>query len=217
MKAFFRPLLTVLVLALFGLGPSAVAQETAAESAETPAAEPAADTPAANPQVVIETNKGKIVAELYPGKAPKTVENFLAYVESGFYDGTVFHRVIPGFMVQGGGFTQDLVKKDTRPAIENEADNGLRNGRGTLAMARTNAPHSATAQFFINLVDNGFLDFRAKNARSWGYAVFGKVTEGLDVVDAIATVSTGSKNRMRNVPVEPVIITKVSVRQAAAE
>jgi peptidyl-prolyl cis-trans isomerase B (cyclophilin B) len=171
------------------------------------------EKPAANPRVALETSKGKIVLELDSAKAPKTVENFLTYVEAGFYDGTIFHRVIPRFMVQGGGFTADMQKKDTQPPIQNEADNGLRNKRGTVAMARTNDPHSATAQFFVNLVDNGFLDHTAKNPQGWGYAVFGKVIEGIDVVDSIAATKTGVKNGMRDVPVEPITLVKATVVQ----
>lgn len=160
--------------------------------------------------VTLETSKGNIVIELYPDKAPKTVANFLAYVQAGFYDGTIFHRVIPGFMIQGGGFTADMTKKDTREPIQNESDNGLSNSRGTIAMARTSAPHSATAQFFINSVDNKGLD-HGETAQGWGYAVFGKVTEGMDVVDAISAVATAEKNGMRDVPVEPVVIQKARV------
>ncbi|MEM7351083.1 MAG: peptidylprolyl isomerase [Acidobacteriota bacterium] len=167
----------------------------------------------ANPQVALETSKGKIVIELYAKEAPGTVENFLAYVESGFYDGTIFHRVIPDFMVQGGGFTPDLEKKDTRDAIQNEADNGLKNDRGTLAMARTNAPHSATAQFFINVVDNAYLNHTAKSARGWGYTVFAKVVEGMEIADAIAAVKTERRGVQANLPVETVTITKASVVQ----
>lgn len=168
---------------------------------------------AKNPHVVLETSKGTMVVELFAEEAPKTVENFLAYVEAGFYDGTVFHRVIPGFMVQGGGFTADLQKKDTRAPIQNEADNGLKNKRGTLAMARTNDPHSATAQFFINSVDNSFLDHTAKDPRGWGYAVFGQVVEGLEVVDAISGVATGNRRGMQNVPTEAVTITSAKVKE----
>ena len=165
-----------------------------------------------NPHVILETSKGSIVVELFEAEAPKTVENFLAYVDAGFYDGTIFHRVIPGFMVQGGGFTADMKKKSTRPAIENEADNGKKNARGTLAMARTNDPHSATAQFFINSVDNAFLDHSAKNAQGWGYAVFGKVVEGMDVIDAISSMPTGVQSGMRDVPKETVSIVKATRR-----
>jgi len=166
---------------------------------------------AGNPQVNLQTNKGLIVLELYPDKAPKSVENFLAYVDSGFYNGTIFHRVIKDFMIQGGGFSEDMTQKETRQPIANEADNGLKNERGTIAMARTNNPDSATAQFFINLKDNGFLDHTAKNTRGWGYAVFGKVTEGMAVVDAIGTAATGAKGKFpKDVPLETVIIEKAS-------
>lgn len=170
----------------------------------------------ANPQVVIETNKGTIVAELYATEAPKSTENFLQYVDDGYYDGTIFHRVIPDFMIQGGGFTADMQKKDTREPIENEADNGLENERGTLAMARTNDPHSASSQFFVNVTDNDFLNHRGKNPRGWGYAVFGKVIEGMDVVDAIVAVPTTRKGPMSDVPVEPVVIESVTRKGASA-
>ncbi|MDG6778177.1 peptidylprolyl isomerase [Thiomicrorhabdus sp. zzn3] len=162
-----------------------------------------------NPQVLMETNFGSILIELYPDKAPETVENFLAYVKEGFYDGTIFHRVIPNFMIQGGGFTPDMNKKRTRAPIKNEADNGLRNQIGTIAMARTNDPHSATAQFFINVAQNSFLDFREKTARAYGYAVFGRVIKGMKVVNQIRQVRTGFKNGHGDVPLEPVIIEKV--------
>lgn len=158
------------------------------------------DTP---PRVALETSHGTIVLELNPEKAPITVENFLDYVDRGWYDGTIFHRVIPDFMIQGGGFTSDLQRKITRPEIENESKNGLSNKRGTISMARTGDPHSATAQFFINTVDNDGLDGKAN---SWGYAVFGEVVEGIEVVDAISKVETGVKNGMGDVPVETVAI-----------
>ena len=166
------------------------------------------------PRVALETSKGTIVLELHPDKAPGTVENFLAYVESGFYDGTVFHRVIPDFMVQGGGFAPDMTKKPTRAPVENEADNGLANDRGTVAMARTSNPHSATAQFFVNLVDNDYLNHTSKDARGWGYTVFATVVEGMEVADAIAAVPTTRKGGMQNVPVEPVLIVKATVATA---
>ncbi len=172
---------------------------------------PAAVAEGSNPRVALETSKGSVVLELYPDRAPKTVENFLAYVESGFYDGTIFHRVIPGFMAQCGGFTPEMRKKPTGEPIPNEADNGLANDRGTVAMARTNDPHSATAQFFINVVDNGNLNHTGKTPRGWGYAVFGKVVEGMDVVDAIVAVRTRRHGMMANVPVEPILIDKASV------
>ncbi|QQR74677.1 MAG: peptidyl-prolyl cis-trans isomerase [Holophagales bacterium] len=176
--------------------------------AETPA--PA--KPAGPVKVKLETTKGAIVLELDAAKAPQTVENFVKYVRDGHYDGTVFHRVIPGFMVQGGGFTADMAQKPTRASIQNEADNGLRNARGTVAMARTNDPHSASAQFFINVVDNAFLNHTAKSAQGWGYAVFGKVVSGMETVDAIAKVPTGNKGPFQNVPIEPVVITKATVQ-----
>jgi peptidyl-prolyl cis-trans isomerase B (cyclophilin B) len=166
--------------------------------------------PSGKPRVALETSLGRIVIELEADKAPKSVANFLAYVKAGYYDGTVFHRVIPNFMVQGGGMTADLTPKSTQPAIQNEADNGLKNERGTVAMARTGDPHSATSQFFVNTVDNKFLNHTGKNPQGWGYAVFGKVVEGMDVVDKIAAVKTGNKGPYQNVPVEPVAITKAS-------
>lgn len=170
----------------------------------------AASAPA--PRVKLETSMGDIVIELNAAKAPKTVENFLAYVKSGFYDGTIFHRVISNFMIQGGGFTQDFHQKPTNASIQNEANNGLKNTRGTVAMARTNDPHSATAQFFINVVDNDFLDYRAPTTRGWGYTVFGKVIEGVEVVDKIRQTPTGSGGMFgKDVPTTPVLINKASV------
>ena len=163
------------------------------------------------PQVKLETSLGDIVIELNQEKAPNTVTNFLSYVEDGFYNGTIFHRVIENFMIQGGGFTEDFVKKETNTAIKNEANNGLSNVRGSIAMARTGDPHSATAQFFINTVDNNFLDFQAENGPAWGYTVFGEVVEGMDVVDAIRTVNTDNKNGHQDVPVENVFITQASI------
>jgi peptidyl-prolyl cis-trans isomerase B (cyclophilin B) len=162
----------------------------------------------ADSRVVLETSKGRIVIELDPVKAPQTVKNFLDYVKAGHYDNTIFHRVIPGFMVQGGGFDSGMRQKPTRPPIANEADNGLLNSRGTLAMARTSDPESASAQFFINVVDNTFLNFKSKTSQGWGYAVFGKVVEGMEVADAIAAVKT----KAQDVPVEPVVIQKASVQ-----
>lgn len=167
---------------------------------------------AANPMVEFATNEGAIVIELYPDKAPKTVNNFLDYVNSGYYDGTIFHRVIAGFMVQGGGFTRTYEKKQPNEPIENEADNGLRNEPGTVAMARTGDPHSATAQFFINVADNGFLNFRSPSPRGYGYAVFGKVTKGMDLVHQIATSPTGHGGPFgKDVPINMVIIEKSRV------
>ncbi len=162
-----------------------------------------------NPQVVMETSKGRIVLELFADKAPISVENFLAYVNSGYYDGTIFHRVIPGFMIQGGGFTADMKMKPGRSPIQNEADNGLKNERGTIAMARTPDPHSASSQFFINTVDNDFLNHKRKDPRGWGYAVFGRVVEGMEVVDTISSVKTGNRGMYQDVPVKPVVIKRV--------
>jgi cyclophilin family peptidyl-prolyl cis-trans isomerase len=163
----------------------------------------------AAPTVELNTNQGRIVVELDAAHAPKSVANFLQYAKDGFYDGTVFHRVIPGFMIQGGGFDARMKQKETRPPIENEARNGLRNVRGSIAMARTGDPHSATAQFFINLVDNDGLDYPSMDG--WGYAVFGKVKDGMAVVDKIARVPTGNFGPHQNVPREPVIIQSVKI------
>jgi peptidyl-prolyl cis-trans isomerase B (cyclophilin B) len=161
-----------------------------------------------NPRVGLETSKGKIVLELYAGKAPQSVKNFLAYVDAGYYDGTIFHRVIPDFMIQGGGFTAEMKKKRTQPPIRNEADNGVRNERGTIAMARTQDPHSATAQFFINTKNNDFLNHKGKTPQGWGYAAFGRVVEGMGVVDAISKAKTVTRGMYRNVPAEPIVITR---------
>ncbi len=161
-----------------------------------------------NPVVVMETTEGKITIELYPDKAPVTVDNFLWYVDHHFYDGLIFHRVIKDFMIQGGGFTPDMHKKAGNPPIENEAGNGLSNEKYTIAMARTSAVHSATSQFFINTKDNPFLDHRDNTSRGFGYCVFGKVIDGFDTVDAIAAVPTTSKNGYQNVPKTPVVIRK---------
>ena len=166
-----------------------------------------------NPVVVMETTRGSITIELLQDAAPITVENFLQYANDGFFAGTVFHRVIPGFMIQGGGLTANLSEKATRPPIRNEADNGLSNARGTISMARTSVVDSATAQFFINTVDNArSLDHRGTSPRDYGYAVFGRVTAGMDVVDAISGVSTGRQGPHQNVPVEPVVINSVTVQ-----
>jgi cyclophilin family peptidyl-prolyl cis-trans isomerase len=162
-------------------------------------------------KVLLETTFGNIEIELDADKAPATVENFLAYVADEYYNDTIFHRVIPNFMVQGGGFTTGMVEKPTRDAIKIEADNGLANDRGTVAMARTSDPDSATSQFFINHSDNTFLNHSAPTPQGWGYAVFGKVSEGMDVVDKIAAVATGNEGGHADVPVETVIINKVSV------
>ena len=156
--------------------------------------------------IVLETSHGDIEIELNAEKAPVTVENILGYVRDGFYDGTIFHRVIKGFMIQGGGFDENMSQKPTKAPFKNEADNGLPNDRGTIAMARTSDPHSATAQFFINHKDNAFLNYSSPTPQGWGYCVFGKVTKGMDVVDAIADVSTGNKNGHGDVPTETVLI-----------
>ena len=162
--------------------------------------------------VHMQTNKGTIVLELDAEKAPGTVANFVEYAKAGFYDGTIFHRVIPGFMIQGGGFEPGMQQKQTREPIQNEADNGLKNQVGTIAMARTPNPHSATAQFFINVKDNGFLNHSAPTAQGWGYCVFGKVVEGIDVVHDIEKVATTSRAGHQDVPVEDVVIEKVTVQ-----
>jgi cyclophilin family peptidyl-prolyl cis-trans isomerase len=166
---------------------------------------------AANPKVKVETNKGTMVIELYPDKAPISVANFLSYVRDGAYDGTIFHRVIKDFMNQGGGFTPDYKKVDTKAPIQNEADNGLKNLKYTVAMARTSEPHSATNQFFINTADNAFLDHTGKTARGWGYAVFGKVIEGQNIAGAISRVQTGQGGPFSSdVPRKPIIIEKIT-------
>lgn len=180
-------------------------------------AQPAESTPSNPfekelPTVIIHTSKGDIKIELYDDQAPVTVKNFLDYARKGYYDGTVFHRVIPGFMIQGGGFDAELTPKPTEAPIKNEADNGLTNERGTLAMARTNDPDSATAQFFINVTDNPALDHRGKQSgRTWGYAVFGRVIEGMDVVDEIRFVPTEARGPHQDVPVEPVVIERAEI------
>ena len=159
-----------------------------------------------NPKVELETSKGSIVLELYVDNAPETVKNFMAYVDANYYDGTIFHRVIPNFMIQGGGFTPDMKRKTTQAPIKNEADKGLKNDRGTIAMARTGDPHSATAQFFINTKNNDFLNHRDKTQQGWGYAAFGRVVEGMQTVDAISAVKTRAVGGFRDVPEEPVVI-----------
>lgn len=186
------------LIAALALGALSVIPLGATEETEAPEA----------PRVEITTSKGVIVVELYPDKAPKSVDNFLGYVRQGFYEGTIFHRVMPNFMIQGGGFDAKLQLRPPAGTIANEADNGLKNERGTVAMARRNDPHSATSQFFINHVDNKGLDHRGKyDGATWGYTVFGKVVEGMDVVDAIAAVPTGGGPKgMRDVPLEPVSI-----------
>lgn len=163
--------------------------------------------------VTFHTNHGDIVIKTFAEQAPVTVENFLTYCRDGFYNNTVFHRVINGFMIQGGGFEPGMKQKTTKAPVKNEANNGLKNKRGTLAMARTMEPHSATAQFFINVVDNDFLDFRSEDVNGWGYCVFGEVVEGMDVVDQIKMVKTGRNGMHQDVPVEDVIIESVTVSE----
>ena len=181
-----------------------------------PLAAPAKEATAMPVNVVLETNLGAITLELYPDRAPKTVANFTDYVRAGHYDGTVFHRVIPNFMAQGGGFTADLQQKPTNAPITNEADNGLQNLRGSIAMARTGEPHSASAQFFINVADNAFLNFSAPTRQGWGYAVFGKVTGGMDVVDAMVALPTGAAGPFgSDVPKQAVVIESARVLDTA--
>ena len=168
-----------------------------------------------NTMLQMNTSMGSIEIELFADQAPLSTANFLEYVNSDFFDGLIFHRVIPGFMIQGGGMDAKMREKPNNAPIQNEADNGLKNDRGTLAMARTNNPHSATSQFFINLVNNDFLNHTSKDGRGWGYAVFGKVTKGMDVVDAIAQVSTGSSGYHENVPKQPIVIESVELLTSA--
>lgn len=202
-----RPVSALLAVAALLLGLGSVLHSTGLE-AQSPSANN-------NPQVVIHTSMGDITLELYADKAPVSVENFIRYANSGFYDGTIFHRVISHFMIQGGGLTADLKDKPTSEPIVNEAINGLSNKRGTIAMARTGNPHSATSQFFINVQDNGNLDYTDQNSsRGWGYAVFGKVTAGMDVVDQIRFVETKTVPPYSDVPVEPVVINSVDVISA---
>jgi cyclophilin family peptidyl-prolyl cis-trans isomerase len=210
MNVSIAPLVCLLAL----LVPAAAPKKSPHPHPATPK-KSASVAPAGNPRVELQTTKGRIVVELYADKAPKSVKNFLDYVKAGFYNGTIFHRVIPGFMVQTGGFTPDMTEKPTRPPIPNEADNGVLNQRGTLAMARTNDPDSASSQFFINVANNGSLNFRGKTADGWGYAVFGNVVEGMDVVDAIVKVPTTTKGPYGDVPVQPISIQKAIVLPAA--
>ena len=168
-------------------------------------------TQAETTMVKMDTNQGTIILELDADKAPTTVKNFITYANEGFYDGTIFHRVISNFMIQGGGFTEDMSQKTTHDPIKNEANNGLKNSNGTIAMARTGDPHSATAQFFINVKDNDFLNFSSETPQGWGYAVFGKVTEGMDVVNKIKDTSTSTNGPYQDVPIEAIIIEKVTI------
>lgn len=179
-----------------------------------PGVQSASSQPAAgNPVVVVETSAGSITIELFKAQAPVSVDNFLQYVKDGFYPGTIFHRVVPGYVIQGGGYTEDLAEKPTRPPIQNEADNRISNRRGTVAMARTRAARSATSQFFINVANNPSLDFTGYSPDGFGYAVFGRVIDGMDVVDRIAATPTAERGGMANVPMTPVIIKGVTVKQ----
>jgi peptidyl-prolyl cis-trans isomerase B (cyclophilin B) len=199
MLRWIKNALLAAALAAVPLSASGLAQDSATADG--------AQSPDANPVVRLETNRGDIRVALFPDRAPKTVENFLTYVRNDFYDGTIFHRVIPDFMIQGGGYTQDYARKETRAPVRNEADNGLSNDRGTIAMARTGDPHSATAQFFVNVADNAFLNHKAKTQRGWGYAVFGEVVSGLGTVDAISELPTTSKGPFpKDVPQDSVVI-----------
>lgn len=200
--------LLALTLGMSGCGASEPGKQTVSTA-------PAAGQPA-NPRVLIETSKGNIIVEVFPNNAPISAANFLSYVKSGFYDGLVFHRVIPGFMIQTGGMTPDMIEKPKGAPIQNEADNGLKNLRGTLAMARMGEPHSASSQFFINVADNAFLNHRGKTFEGWGYAVFGQVVDGMNVVDAIVNVPRGNKGPYGDVPVDPVVMTRVSLLPTAA-
>jgi peptidyl-prolyl cis-trans isomerase B (cyclophilin B) len=196
----------LIALMLFTALPLAAQDDT--EQSET--ANPTETTE--NPTVILHTSLGPITVELFENEAPESVANFLQYARDGHYDGTIFHRVIENFMIQGGGFDEEFVQKSTREPIRNEADNGLQNNRGTLAMARTGDPHSATAQFFINVVDNTFLNHRNKaSGQTWGYAVFGQVTDGMDVVDQIRAVETTTRGMHRDVPAEAIVIERVEI------
>ena len=205
--------LSALGLAALLLLPSAAMSQDPAATPAEPATTPEPAAPAGPTKAIIHTNMGAMTIELFADKAPKSVANFLEYAQAGHYNGTIFHRVIDGFMIQGGGYTADLQLKPMRPAIENEAKNGLSNLRGTLAMARTSEPHSAQSQFFINVVDNPRLDFVSEQSGyTWGYAVFAKVTDGLDVVDRIRSLETGAQGPMsRDVPLQTVLIERVEV------
>jgi peptidyl-prolyl cis-trans isomerase B (cyclophilin B) len=199
----------ILLLCLVLLLPAAAGHAAAGQAKPAPAN----PSQAKNDIVRLETSLGDIIIELDGAKAPLSAANFKNYVKSGFYDGTIFHRVISNFMIQGGGFTPEMKQKHTQAAIRNEADNKIGNKKYTVAMARTNDPHSATAQFFINVKDNPFLDHKAPSGNDWGYAVFGKVIQGMEVVDRIARVKTGSRAGHQDVPLEPVLIVKAGVLQ----
>jgi len=201
--------LTACSFALAAFAPAFVSAAPAAASSTSPSE--GNQSMSTNPRVKLHTNMGDMVITLDAAKAPKTTENFLTYVKEGFYNGTIFHRVIDGFMIQGGGFEPGMKQKQTHAPIENEANNGLKNDKYTVAMARTSDPHSATAQFFINVSNNDFLNFTAPTPNGWGYAVFGAVTEGTEVVDKIKGVKTGNKGFHQNVPNEDIVIEKAEV------
>ncbi len=209
MHTLMRGLLMVLVMGWMGCG-AAPEASTAAEKLEAATA-PAQQENAMNKQFLMKTSMGDLTLELDYAKAPKTCANFEQYVSSGHYNGTIFHRVIAGFMIQGGGMDSTMKEKSTLAPIENEAANGLKNLRGTIAMARTNAVHSATSQFFINVVDNAFLNFRSADPQGFGYCVFGHVVSGMETVDAIRAVATGTKGNHRDVPNQPVVIQSITV------
>ncbi len=198
-------------LALVGMIPMVSSSALAAPPSNSTPPKQGLNSMSTNPRVKMSTNLGDFVISLDAAKAPKTVANFLAYVNDGFYNGTVFHRVIDGFMVQGGGFEPGMKQKATKPQIENEANNGLKNNKYTLAMARTNEPHSASSQFFINVANNEFLNHTAPTSNGWGYAVFGEVVEGQDVIDKMKAVKTANSGFHQNVPVEDLMITKAVV------
>jgi len=197
--------LHVLLPALLAVSVSACAAQKEPKAETAPAAQPTATT-SSMPRVTLSTNMGDIVVELNPAKAPLSSANFIEYVQSGQYNGTIFHRVIDNFMIQGGGFDQNMQQKPTRAPIQNEANNGLKNSRGTIAMARTGDPHSASSQFFINVKDNAFLDHTSPTPQGWGYTVFGQVVEGMDVVDKIKVVQTSNMGGHQNVPTQPIVI-----------
>lgn len=201
---------TVLLPALLAISVSACAAQKEPKTEATAPAQPTSTTNTM-PRVTLSTTMGDIVVELNPEKAPLSSANFIEYVNSGHYDGTIFHRVIDNFMIQGGGFDQSMQQKPTRATIQNEADNGLKNTRGTIAMARTGAPHSASAQFFINVKDNDFLNYSSPTQQGWGYTVFGHVVEGMDVVDQMKVVSTSNSAGHQNVPTQPIMIEKASL------
>lgn len=197
--------LHMLLPALLAVSVSACAAQKEPKAETAPAAQPTATT-SSMPRVTLSTNMGDIVVELNPEKAPLSSANFIEYVQSGQYNGTIFHRVIDNFMIQGGGFDVNMQEKPTRAPIQNEANNGLKNSRGTIAMARTGEPHSASSQFFINVKDNAFLDHTSPTPQGWGYTVFGQVVEGMDVVDKIKVVQTGNMGGHQNVPTQPIVI-----------